>query len=90
MTLPAWGYYRTFYPTGSDDAVGPQTADSMSEDKIDQIIGLMRHERYRFASTPNYRGRGGLSLSLVPRSARSALQAAQTRPGVRRILLRHR
>ena len=26
-------------------------------------------------------------LSLVPRSARSALQAAQTRPGVRRILL---
>ncbi len=27
---------------------GGKTADSMSEDKIDQIIGLMRHERYRF------------------------------------------
>ncbi len=26
-----------------------ETADGMSEDKIDQIIGLMRHERYRFA-----------------------------------------
>jgi group II intron reverse transcriptase/maturase len=25
-----------------------ETADGMSEDKIDQIIGLMRHERYRF------------------------------------------
>jgi group II intron reverse transcriptase/maturase len=25
------------------------TADGMSEDKIDQITGLMRHERYRFA-----------------------------------------
>ena len=28
---------------------GEETADGMSEDKIDQIIGLMRHERYRFA-----------------------------------------
>jgi len=28
---------------------GGETADGMSEDKIDQIIGLMRHERYRFA-----------------------------------------
>ena len=27
---------------------GGETADGMSEDKIDQIIGLMRHERYRF------------------------------------------
>ena len=26
-----------------------ETADGMSEDKIDQIIGLMRQERYRFA-----------------------------------------
>jgi group II intron reverse transcriptase/maturase len=26
-----------------------ETADGMSEDKIDQIIELMRHERYRFA-----------------------------------------
>jgi group II intron reverse transcriptase/maturase len=26
-----------------------ETADGMSEDKIEQIIGLMRHERYRFA-----------------------------------------
>jgi group II intron reverse transcriptase/maturase len=26
-----------------------ETADGMSEDKIDQITGLMRHERYRFA-----------------------------------------
>ena len=26
-----------------------ETADGMSEDKIDQIVGLMRHERYRFA-----------------------------------------
>ena len=26
-----------------------ETADGMSEDKIDQIIGLMRHERYRFS-----------------------------------------
>src|SRR4026208_1294687 len=27
-----------------------ETADGMSEDKIDQIIGLMRHERYRFST----------------------------------------
>ena len=26
---------------------GGETADGMSEDKIDQIIGLMRYERYR-------------------------------------------
>jgi group II intron reverse transcriptase/maturase len=26
-----------------------ETADGMSEEKIEQIIGLMRHERYRFA-----------------------------------------
>ena len=26
-----------------------ETADGMSEGKVDQIIGLMRHERYRFA-----------------------------------------
>src|ERR1700739_1822225 len=26
-----------------------ETADGMSEDKIDQITGLMRRERYRFA-----------------------------------------
>src|SRR2546423_7661648 len=26
-----------------------EAADGMSEDKIDQIIGLMRHERYRFS-----------------------------------------
>jgi retron-type reverse transcriptase len=25
-----------------------ETADGMSEEKIDQIIELMRHERYRF------------------------------------------
>src|SRR5919198_278636 len=28
---------------------GAETADGMSEDKIDQIIELMRHERYRFS-----------------------------------------
>ena len=28
---------------------GGETADGMSEDTIDQIIGLMRYERYRFA-----------------------------------------
>src|ERR1700720_2997031 len=28
---------------------GEETADGMSEDKIDQIIELMRYERYRFA-----------------------------------------
>jgi len=27
---------------------GAETADGMSEDKIDQIIEAMRHERYRF------------------------------------------
>ena len=32
-----------------------ETADGMSEDKIDQIIGLMRHERYRFS--PARRGK---------------------------------
>src|SRR5258706_2923248 len=26
-----------------------ETADGMSEEKIDQITGLMRHERYRFS-----------------------------------------
>src|SRR6266568_6697692 len=35
---------------GSDDARSwRETADGMSEEKIEQIIGLMRHERYRFA-----------------------------------------
>jgi retron-type reverse transcriptase len=29
--------------------VGEETADGMSEEKIDQIIGLMRREKYRFA-----------------------------------------
>src|SRR5882672_2902716 len=29
--------------------VGRETADGMSEDKIDQIIEAMRHERYRFS-----------------------------------------
>jgi group II intron reverse transcriptase/maturase len=29
--------------------VSAETADGMSEDKIDQVIELMRHERYRFA-----------------------------------------
>jgi hypothetical protein len=29
--------------------VGRETADAMSEEKIDQIIEAMRHERYRFA-----------------------------------------
>ena len=29
-----------------------ETADGMSEDKIDQIIEAMRHERYRFSSGP--------------------------------------
>jgi retron-type reverse transcriptase len=28
---------------------GAETADGMSEDKIDQIIEAMRHERYRFS-----------------------------------------
>ena len=28
---------------------GGETADGMSEEKIEQIIGLMRHERYRFS-----------------------------------------
>lgn len=28
--------------------VGRETADGMSEEKIDQIIEAMRHERYRF------------------------------------------
>ena len=31
---------------------GEETADGMSEEKIDQIIGLMRRERYRFAPGP--------------------------------------
>jgi len=29
--------------------VGRETADGMSEEKIDQTIEAMRHERYRFA-----------------------------------------
>src|SRR5258708_33496359 len=29
-----------------------ETADGMSEDKIDQVIELMRHERYRVAPAP--------------------------------------
>src|SRR5260370_16336822 len=29
-----------------------ETADGMSEDKIDQVIELMRHERYPFAPAP--------------------------------------
>jgi hypothetical protein len=33
---------------------GEETADGMSEEKIEQITGLMRHERYRFS--PNATG----------------------------------
>ena len=44
-----------------------ETADGMSEDKIDQIIELMRHERYRFSparrvSCPAFSGQGILRL----------------------------
>ena len=35
--------------------VSEETADGMSGDKIDQIIGLIRHERYRFAPAPGSR-----------------------------------
>ena len=36
-------------PGGDDAGASEETADGMSEEKIDQIIGLMRGERYRFA-----------------------------------------
>jgi hypothetical protein len=32
-----------------------ETADGMSEEKIEQIIEAMRHERYRFAPAPDLR-----------------------------------
>jgi len=32
-----------------------ETADGMSEDKIDQIIEAMRHEQYRFRPVPDLR-----------------------------------
>ena len=31
---------------------GGETADGMSEEKIEQIIDAMRHERYRFCPAP--------------------------------------
>ena len=33
--------------------IGEETADGMSEEKIEQIIGQMRQERYRFARPPH-------------------------------------
>src|SRR5258707_10220811 len=43
--------YGNIYP--NEGAMTPgasaEPAEGMSEDKIDQIIGLMRHERYRFS-----------------------------------------
>ena len=47
----------TCWPTGNiysnqgamTPGAGEETADGMSEAKIDQIIELMRHERYRFS-----------------------------------------
>jgi retron-type reverse transcriptase len=42
--------YRNIYSNKGAMTPGAsgETADGMSEDKIDQITGLMRHERYRF------------------------------------------
>ena len=43
--------YGSIYPNQGAMTPGAseETADGMSEGKIDQIIGLMRHERYRFS-----------------------------------------
>jgi group II intron reverse transcriptase/maturase len=43
--------YGNIYPNKGAMTPGAseETADGMSEDKIDQIIELMRHERYRFS-----------------------------------------
>jgi group II intron reverse transcriptase/maturase len=43
--------YGNIYPNhgAMTPGAGGETADGMSEDKIDQVIGLMRRERYRFA-----------------------------------------
>ena len=43
--------YGNIYPNQGAMTPGAsgETADGMSEDMIDQIIGLMRHERYRFS-----------------------------------------
>src|SRR6266480_2656922 len=42
--------YGNIYPNkgAMTPGSGGETADGMSEGKIDQIIELMRHERYRF------------------------------------------
>jgi group II intron reverse transcriptase/maturase len=44
------GYGKIYSNQGAmTPGVGRETADGMSEEKIDQIIEAMRHERYRFA-----------------------------------------
>ncbi len=40
--------YGNIYPNKGAMTPGGETADGMSEGKIDEIIELMRHERYRF------------------------------------------
>src|SRR6266568_4992638 len=53
--LPCTQLYRLAYGNiySNSGAMTPgastETADGMSEDKIEQIIEAMRHERYRFA-----------------------------------------
>jgi hypothetical protein len=48
-TVPA-GVREHLLQPGSDDArASEETADDMSEDKIEQITGLMRGEQYRFS-----------------------------------------
>ena len=49
-TVPALAYGNIYSNQGAmTPGASAETADGMSEDKIDQIIGLMRHERYRFS-----------------------------------------
>src|SRR5438876_10537001 len=48
-TVPAGLREHLLQPGAMTPGASEETADGMSEGKIDQIIGLMRHERYRFA-----------------------------------------
>src|SRR5258708_14773199 len=48
-------YGNVYSNTGAmTPGASAETADGMSEDKIDQIIDLMRQERHRFPPAPDF------------------------------------
>ena len=56
LFLMAYGHIYANHGAMTPGANG-ETADGMSEDKIERIIEAMRHERYRFSQPNGYTSR---------------------------------